>query len=123
MERYDKSLYRIVRVLEYSSDKMEDIEYILKTSPNPANGVLGGGCIVASCFTLDIPFIDGKYRLIRTLEYRLSKHRMSKVINLNLIPFIGEKELFIDGHRVLIKSGVIGEFSEKIENMEDNDEE
>ena len=125
---------RVLRVLEYSADSVEAIEDILKhivlrdggvrDNTNPINGTLiglGGGSIVATCNVMDIPFIDGKFRLIRMLDYRSkgSENRDGfsitglKVIydclSTSSIPMNGEKTISQNGFEVVIRSGIIGD--------------
>ena len=129
---------RVFRVLEYSADSIEAIQNILmywndKPNPNPINGILGGGSIISTCDPTSILFSDGKYRLIRYLEYRSGdrfKHDFGldrdrkftglEIIAVNFsksnIPINGEKIIEQNGYSVLIRSGLIGNgFGENVE--------
>ena len=129
---------RVLRVLEYSADSIEAIQDIIanygdKPNPNPINGVLGGGAIIATCDPTNILYSDGKYRLMRYLEYR-SGDRVKYDFNLGRdrrftgleiiannfsksnVPVNGEKVIEQNGYSVVIKSGIIGSgFGENLE--------
>lgn len=133
MENRDR-ITRVLRVLEYSADSIEAINYILEHNysdkpasnalyKNPINGSMGGGAVVAICDPLSIKFIDGKYRLMRYLEYRSSGNKIRNgleqiIFNFELsrIPIKGEKLIVEGGYEVLIRSGIIGNgFGENVE--------
>ena len=118
---------RILRVLEYSSDSIETIQSILEQNygcknesteilyKNPINGVMGGGAVVATCDPTTIKFIDGKYRLMRYLEYRSedgkNKTALERILfafEHSVVPIKGEKLIEENGFKVLIRSGIIG---------------
>ena len=130
-----KNITRVLRVLEYSADSIEAINYILEHNPetNPINGSMGGGAVVATCDPTTIKFIDGKYRLMRYLEYRSSDvekydttigkvrtftglERIIFTFEQSRVPIKGEKLIVENGYEVLIRSGIIGNgFGENVE--------
>lgn len=114
---------RVLRVLEYSADSIEAIQNILENNKynNPINGSIGGGFIVATCDPSTILFADGKYRLMRYLEYRgkdrysnreerviSGTERINETLALSKVPANGEKVIEQNGYYVTIKSGIIG---------------
>ena len=100
---------------------------------------MGGGSVVATCDPTTIKFIDGKYRLMRYLEYRsgdVEKYDMTigkvrtftgleRIIftfEQSRVPIKGEKLIVENGYEVLIRSGIIGNgFGESVE-VDDIDE-
>ena len=136
-----KNITRVLRVLEYSADSIEAINYILEHNPetNPINGSMGGGSVVATCDPTTIKFIDGKYRLMRYLEYRSSDvekydmtigrvriftglERIIFTFEQSRVPIKGEKLIVENGYDVLIRSGIIGNgFGENV-GVDDIDE-
>ena len=136
-----KNITRVLRVLEYSADSIEVINYILEHNPenNPINGSMGGGSVVATCDPTTIKFIDGKYRLMRYLEYRSSDvekydmtigrvriftglERIIFTFEQSRVPIKGEKLIVENGYDVLIRSGIIGNgFGENV-GVDDIDE-
>ena len=136
-----KNITIVLRVLKYSADSIEAINYILEHNPetNPINGSMGGGSVVATCDPTTIKFIDGKYRLMRYLEYRswdVEKYDMTlgrvriftgleRIIftfEQSRVPIKGEKLIVENGYEVLIRSGIIGNgFGESVE-VDDIDE-
>ena len=136
-----KNITRVLRVLEYSADSIEAINYILEHNPetNPINGIMGGGAVVATCDPTTVKFIDGKYRLMRYLEYRSSDvekydktvgrvriftglERIIFTFEQSRVPIKGEKLIVENGYDVLIRSGIIGNgFGENV-GVDDIDE-
>lgn len=131
-----KNITRVLRALEYSADSIEAINKVLehgysyddKTEHimnNPINGIMGGGAVTAICDPSSISFSDGKYRLIRLLEYRASDRGLKSgfevildTLKISRVPYKGQR--VIDG--VLIKSGIIGNgFGETIEDGDINE--
>ena len=139
-----KNITRVLRVLEYSADSIEAINYILEhhysydnegqvDNSNPINGSMGGGGVVATCDPTTVKFIDGKYRLMRYLEYRsgdVEKYdktlgrvriftgleRIIFTFEQSRVPIKGEKLIVENGYEVLIRSGIIGNgFGENVE--------
>lgn len=124
---------RVLRVLEYSADSAEAIEHILKyrllasgrlvENSYIINGVIPGmegGKIIATCNVMDIPFVNGKYRLIRMLDYVsiggtdrggysiTGTQVIAKTLSTSNIPTSGEKTITQNGFEVVIRSGIIG---------------
>lgn len=133
----ENKMTRVLRVLEYSADSIEAIQHILEhrydddggqnrnIRANPINGIMGGGAVIATCDPNTIKFIDGKYRLMRYLEYRaegserydrqIKRTRFFTGLEIIIqtfeqsrVPYNGERLIKEGNYEVLIRSGIIG---------------